>query len=70
MLNFLVKQLLTIHIESLSKCVVHLDLIIMFKPKYIIIFKGPFFSVLGYIASDTSHFYSGFSVNAVTRLKF
>ena len=58
---------------DLSKFVVNLNLIIMFKPKYtcIFIFTGLFFfffffffSVFGCTASGTLHFYSGFSVNS------
>ena len=62
-----------INIAHLSKSVVNLILIIMFKPKHIFIFKGRFifffffffFCVVGCIASGTSHFYSGFSVNVL-----
>ena len=66
-LKFIVEQLLTINIAHLSKSVVNLNLIIMFKPKHIFYFQGAllFFGVVGCIASGTLHFYAGFSVNAL-----
>ena len=51
----------------LSKFVVDSNLIMMSKPKYIVILTGLFCSV---VASSTSHFYSVFSVNILARGDF
>ena len=77
--KFLVKQFRTINIAHLSKCVEKLNLIVMFKPKYIciFIFTGRFlfvcffFSLVGCIASCTLHFCSGFFPSMLSQgLKF
>ena len=47
----------TFNIAHLSKFVVNFNLIMMSKPKYIVILTGLFCSV---VAGSTSHFYSFF----------
>ena len=62
--EFLVKQFSTFIIAHLSKFVVNFILIILSQPKYIAILTCLFCTV---VASDTSHFYSLFSVNGFGR---
>ena len=52
-----------INIKHLSKFVVNLNLVIMFKPDMYFYFHGSFFfSVVGCIARGTLHFYSGVEI--------
>ena len=63
--KFLVKQFSTFNIAHLSIFFVKFNLIMMSKPKYIVILTGLFCSV---VAGSTSHFYSFFSVNILARV--
>ena len=56
------------NIAHLSKLVVNFNLIMMSKPKYIVILTGLFFRSV--VAGSTSHFYSFFSVNILARVDF
>ena len=55
------------NIAHLSKSVVKFNLIMMPKPKYIVILTGLF---CGVEARGTSHFYLFFSVNILARVDF
>ena len=52
------------NIAHLSKFVVNFNLIMMSKPKYIVILTG------SVVTGGTSHFYSFFSVNILARVDF
>ena len=65
--KLLVEQFSRFNIAHISKFVVHFNLIMMSKPKYIFILTSLFCSV---VARGTSHFYSCFSVNGLARVAF
>ena len=65
--KFLVKQFGTFDIAHVSKFVVNFNLIILSKPKCIVVLTVLFCSV---VASGTSHFYSFFPVDGFGRSRF